>query len=117
MANGSYEKFSERMKLHNPNDGTLFSKATIMLNEKFDILDVFESAKKAGEYIKSKGLSKAKIPSNAIADVCRGIQKSAYGFYWAYINLVFKCNFNEKTSGYIITKRGDLSESTQRFCN
>lgn len=104
IQNGNYKKSSERMKLHNPNDGTLFSKATIMLNEKFDILDVFESAKKAGEYIQSKGLSKAKFPSNSIADVCRGIQKSAYGFYWTYMNSIFKYNLNEKTSGYIITK-------------
>lgn len=107
IANGNYEKASERMKLQNPNDGTLFSKTTIMLNEKFDILDVFESAKKAGEYIKSHGLSKAKVPSNSIADVCRGIQKSAYGFYWIYINLALKCNLTERTSGYIVTKRSE----------
>lgn len=107
IANGNYEKASERMKLQNPNDGTLFSKATIMLNEKLDILDVFESAKKAGEYIKSYGLSKAKVPSNSIADVCRGIQKSAYGFYWTYINLALKCNLKERTSGYIVTKRSE----------
>ena len=107
MTNGSYERLSERMKLHNPNDGTLFSKVTIMLNEKFDILDVFESAKKAGEYIQSKGLSKAKFPSNSITDVCRGIQKSAYGFYWTYLNPVFRCNLKEKTSGNIVTKRSE----------
>ena len=105
VKNGNYEKFSERMKLHNPNDGTLFSKITIMLNGNHDILDVFESAKKAGEYIKSLGLSKARFPSNSITDVCRGIQKSAYGFYWTYIGITLKCNLKERTSGYIVTKK------------
>ena len=105
IAKGNYEKLSERMKLDNPNDGSLFSKPTIMMNEKHDILYVFESAKQAGEYIKSKGLSKAKTPSNSIADVCRGIQKMAYGFYWSYINFLFKCNLKEKTYGHIVTKK------------
>lgn len=109
MANGNYEKSSERMKLHNPNDGTLFSKATIMLNEKFDILDVFESAKEAGEYMKFQGLSRAKFPSNAITEVCRGTQKTAYGFDWAYIEPTLKCNLNEKTYGYVVAKKKGLS--------
>lgn len=101
---GNYEKSSERMKLHNPNDGTLFSKATMMLDKTSDILDVFESATKAGEYIKSKGLSKAKFPSNAITEVCRGTQKTAYGFDWKYLEPTLKCNLNERTYGYVINR-------------
>ena len=93
------------MKLHNPNDGTFFSKAVIMLNEKFNILNFFESATKAGEYIKQNGLSKAKIPSNSVSDVCRKKQKSAFGFIWRYISPTLKSNLYTKTSGYIITKR------------
>ena len=90
------------MRTNNPNDGTLFSKATIMLDNAFNILNVFESATKAGEYVKSKGLSKAKFPSNAITEVCRGTQKTAYGFDWKYIEPTFKCNLNERTYGYIV---------------
>lgn len=100
---GNYEKSSERMKLHNPNDGSLFKKAVVMLDNNFNILDVFDSATQAGEYIRRNKLSKAKFPSNSISDVCRGIQKSAYGFYWRYIQPTLKCNFNTKTSGYLIT--------------
>jgi group I intron endonuclease len=102
---GNYAKASERMRLHNPNDGSFFRKAVIMLSKTFDILNVFISAVEAGEYIKTKGISKAKIPSNSISDVCRGNQKSAYGFYWDYIKATLKCNLNTKTSGYIITKK------------
>ena len=104
IKNGSYQKSSERMKLHNPNDGSYFSKIVIMLDDTH-ILDIFESATKAGEYIKSQGLSKAKYPSNSIADVCRGIQKSAYGFNWTYINPTLKTNLNTRTSGYIIATK------------
>lgn len=52
IRNGNYKKLSEKMKLNNPNDGSYFRKAVIMLNEEFEILDFFESATKAGEYIK-----------------------------------------------------------------
>ena len=82
-----------------------FSKVVIMLNDKFDILNLFESATKAGEYIKQNGLSKAKVPSNSISDVCREKQKTAFGFLWRYINPTLKSNLNAKTSGYIITKK------------
>ena len=105
IRNGNYKKISERMKLNNPNDGSLFSKAVIMLNDKFDILNVFESAKKAGEYIKQNGLSKAKVPSNSVSDVCRGKQRTAFGFLWRYIKPTLKNNLNTKTSGYVITKK------------
>ena len=104
IKNGNYEKSSERMKLHNPNDGSLFSRATIMLDDTSDILDVFESATKAGEYIRSKGLSKAKFPSNAITEVCRGTQKTAYGFNWKYFEPTLTCNLNERTYGHIINR-------------
>ena len=104
IKNGNYEKSSERMKLHNPNDGSLFSKATIMLDDTSDILDVFESATKAGEYIRSKGLSKAKFPSNAITEVCRGTQKTAYGFNWKYLEPTLTCNLNERTYGHIVNR-------------
>ena len=103
IKHGNYEKSSERMKLNNPNDGSFFSKAVVMLDDNLDIVEVFESATKAGEYIKKMGLSKAKIPSNSISDVCRGIQKSAYGFYWRYIIPTLKSNLNTKTYGYIVT--------------
>ena len=102
---GNYHNASERMKLNNPNDGTFFNKPVIMLNDKYDIIMIFESAKKAGDYIKQIGLSKAKIPSNSISDVCRGNQKSAFGFFWRYAKPIFKSNFSEKTSGYIIAKK------------
>lgn len=102
---GNYHNASERMKLNNPNDGTFFNKPVIMLNDKSDIIMLFESAKKAGDYIKQIGLSKAKIPSNSISDVCRGNQKSAFGFFWRYAKPIFKSNFSEKTSGYIIAKK------------
>lgn len=105
IRNGNYKKSSERMKLNNPNDGSFFSKAVIMLNDKFDILNLFESATKAGEYIKQNGLSKAKVPSNSVSDVCRGIQKTAFGFLWRYINPTLKSNLNAKTFGYVITKK------------
>ena len=105
IKNGNYKKASERMKLYNPNDGTFFSKAVIMLNENFDILNFFESATKAGEYIKQNGLSKAQVPSNSVSDVCREKQKSAFGFIWRYISPTLKSNLDVKTSGYIITKR------------
>lgn len=120
IKNGNYEKASDRMRLHNPNDGSFFSKAVVMLDANLNILNTFESAKSAGDYIKAKGLSKAKTPSNSISDVCRELQKSAYGFYWRYINPTLKTNLHTKTDGYIITKHReekDLYESAQRFCN
>lgn len=107
---GNYQNTSERMKLHNPNDGSLFSKMVIMLDNKNEFLNLFESATKAGEYIKQRGLSKAQVPSNSISDVCRGKQKSAFGFLWRYVNPIMKSNFFEKTSGYVITKKNKEGE-------
>lgn len=86
IKNGVYQKSAERMRLNNPNDGTLNNKMTAMYDLDFNLLNIFQSATEAGEYIKLKKLSKAKIPSNSISDVCRGIQKTAFGYYWEYID-------------------------------
>lgn len=107
---GYYQKASERMKMNNPNDGTYFSKAVMMLNNNCDVIDVFESATSAGTHVKNLNLSKAKYPGNSISEVCRGEQKSAYGFNWQYLNPTLKENLNTKTTGYIISKhRGEGS--------
>lgn len=105
IKNGNYQKSSERMKKNNPNDGTLFSKVVIMFDNKFNILNLFESATKVGEYIKMNRLSNAKVPSNSISDVCRGKQKTAFSFIWRYITPTFKNDINTRTVGFIIAKK------------
>lgn len=101
---GNYQRFSERMKLNNPNDGTYFSKAVMMLDDDANVLDVFESTMSAGEHVKNLNLSNAKYPGNSISEVCRGTQKSAYGFNWKYLNPTLKDNLKTKTMGYLIKK-------------
>lgn len=99
LERGNYEKLSERMKLNNPNDGSLFSKIILMIDDNFNVLHVFSSGKEAGEYIKEKKLSEARFPANSIYDVCRGIQKSAYGYKWKYYHPLLKVNMSMFTPG------------------
>lgn len=99
---GIYQKASERMKINNPNDGSSFKKAVLMLDKNFNILNIFDSATQAGEEIKKMGLSKAKYPGNSISEVCRGEQKTAFGFYWRYFNPTLKTNLNTKIADFII---------------
>lgn len=102
--NGNYEKLSKRMKENNPNDGTAFHKPVAMMDTDFNVIDVFESHVKAGEYVKSLNLSSAKFPSNSITDVCKGRCKTAFGFNWCDIVPTLQNNFNENTNGYIVKK-------------
>lgn len=105
IQNSNYKNTAKRMKENNPNNGELFYKPVIMIDQNNNIINYFASATEAGKEIKRMGLSKAKIPSNSISDVCRGIQKSAFGYVWRYLIRIFYSNLNEKTVGYIIRKK------------
>ena len=100
--NGTYEQASKRMRENNPNDGTLFSKPVVMMDMDFNIIDVFESHGKAGEYIRALNLTQAKTPANSITDVCKGRCKTAFGFNWCDIIPTLKDNLNAKTIGYVV---------------
>ena len=108
---GNYQKLSERMKLNNPNDGSLSSKTVVQFDLEHNLLNIFNSAKEAGNYIKEQGLTTAKFPGNQISDVCRGIQNTAFGYYWAYFKPTLKLNLFEKTAGFIIEKRKKSNEN------
>lgn len=86
----TYERrqaISERMKANNPNkDGDFFKKRVVMLDKNtLEPILEFDSAHDAGEYCRAQGLTKAKYPGNSIGDVCRGIQKTAFGYKFKYI--------------------------------
>ena len=104
IKSGNYQKTSERMKTNNPNDGTFFSKPVVMMDVDFNIIDAFESHRKAGEYIKNLNLTQARLPANSITDVCKGRCKTAFGFNWCDIIPTLKANLNDRTTGYIIEK-------------
>lgn len=104
IKNGNYHKASERMKENNPNDGTFFMKPVVMMDTELDIINVFESHVKAGEYIKDLNLSKAKFPANSITDVCKGRYKTAFGFNWCDFIPTLKTNLSNRTMGYIVKK-------------
>ena len=107
IANGTYQRASERMKLNNPNDGTMFCKKTLMLDKDYNLLAIFDSAMDAGQYVKNLGLTKAKFPSNSISDVCRGIQKTAYGFYWTQVECLQQCSRGICSNQFIIKRKDD----------
>lgn len=83
------EEISNRMKNNNPNkDGSLSKKPVAMLDKKTEELILeFESATSAGQYLKENGLVKGsvKVAGNSVAEVCRGIRKTAYGYKFRYL--------------------------------
>lgn len=85
IRNGTYAKFSQRMKENNPNaDGRYCVKHAV---EMIDIttgkaLMSFPSMADAGKYIQNQGLTNAKYPGNSIGDVCAGRQDTAFGYKW-----------------------------------
>lgn len=106
IASGNYEKLSQRMKESNPNkEGYYFAKQVMMLDSNHEVINVFASGREAGDFIKEKRLSEAQHPGNSICDVCRGLQKTAFGFYWKYIKFTLVDNLLTKTCGYIIKKK------------
>ena len=90
IKNGSYERVSRRMKENNPCKPELNMKTVIMLDKDKNPVGFFESTVAAGEYIKEIGLSKAKFPGNSIGEVCRGTQKTAFGYMWEYFTSLRK---------------------------
>mgnify|MGYP001113105591 CR=1 FL=1 len=44
----------------------------------------FFSAKEAGEWCRSLGLTKSKTPNSDILKVCKGKKNKAFTFYWRY---------------------------------
>lgn len=83
---GTYKKASERMKTNNPNANGIHSKKTPVVMILTDGNTVrFNSTAEAGKYVKEKGLTNAKYPGNSITDVCKGRQKSAFGYKWSYV--------------------------------
>lgn len=84
--NGLYERTSERMKKNNPNKDGIHSKKTpvaLLLDNGEKI--IFNSTTEAGNYAKKNGLTAAKYPGNSITDVCKGRQKTAFGYRWEYV--------------------------------
>lgn len=85
IKNGTYEKFSQRMKENNPNaDGRYCVKHAV---EMLDIVTEepimhFASMAEAGQYIRDHKLTQAKFPGNSIGDVCAGRQDTAFGYKW-----------------------------------
>ena len=63
-------------------------KPVAMINpETMAVIKVFKNAMEAGEYIKERGLTKAKHPSNIITGVCNGYEQKGAGYIWKYIDV------------------------------
>jgi group I intron endonuclease len=79
----------ERMRKNNPNkDGKHCKTVAVQMIDNNKDIKIFESATDAIRYLEvnNKIHTKAKFPSNSIYDVCRGRQKTAFGYGWKYVN-------------------------------
>lgn len=111
---GANKQASIRMKENNPNDGSYFSKQVGMFSMDYDLIKVFSSGRKAGEYMKEIGKTNAENPQNSIYDSCKNRVKSAYGYIWKYIKTFYKQETGFYTGGHIISKKkkGGKNEDT-----
>jgi hypothetical protein len=54
-------------------------------SETDEILQTYESSAEAGRWVVAEGLTKSNRSPASITVVCRGKQKTAYGFSWSYV--------------------------------
>lgn len=59
------------------------SKKVVRLNENREILEVYSSGVRAGEWCREQGLTKGKTPQSDIFKRCKD-GKKAFGYYWEY---------------------------------
>ena len=83
--NGVYEQSSYRMKGNQLAKFIKRKRVAMVSKESGEILRVFNNAVEAGEYVKELGLCTRKDPNNSITSVCKGHDKSVYGYIWRYL--------------------------------
>jgi hypothetical protein len=89
--------------------------------KKGEILQIFESSADAGRWVEAQGLAKTIGIYTNINKVCRGKQKTAYGFRWEYtpdevidseIWKPLSPSLIHGTEGYFVSNKGRLKNKT-----